>query len=321
MTLDGTAIPLLANASKLSDTEAAFLYRADGIGLYRTEFGFSIRSAFPTEEEQYEILKRAAERFHPRKVVLRLLDVGGDKQLPYFPLPESRNPSLAQRGIRLLLQHPAVLRRQLRVFLRISADHPVAILIPVVGGVEEVRATRAMVEKVKAELTAEGQRFNPQIAIGAMIEVPSAAVLAAALAKEVDFFSLGTNDLVQYVLAADREDDTMAEYYRPLHPAVLHLIHSVAAAAQNANRPLTICGEIAGDPEYTELLLGLGLRELSVAPGELLEVKNAIRKVTLADAQALAAQALLASSATEVEALLKHRRSPPAGPPQKRAST
>jgi phosphotransferase system enzyme I (PtsI) len=307
VTLDGTAIPLLANVSKFSDTEAAFLYQADGIGLYRTEFGFTIRSAFPTEDEQYEFLARAADRIHPRKIVLRLLDLGGDKQLSYFPLPASRNPSLSQRGIRLLLRNPDVLVRQLRAFLRISAEHPVSILIPVVVGLEEVRATRAAVKQAMNELAAEGKRFSPEVPIGAMIEVPSAAILAAALANEVDFFSLGTNDLVQYVLAADREDDAGADDYRPLHPAVLRLIHSVAEAAQKAGRPLTICGDMAGEPGYAELLIGLGLREFSVAPGEILEVKSAIRRVSLADAQRLAAKALELGSVAEVEALLQSR--------------
>ncbi len=310
VTLDGTIIPLMANVSKLSDTEAASLYRADGIGLYRTEFSFSIRSAFPSENEQYEFLKLAAERIHPRKIVLRLLDVGGDKELPYFPLPLARNPSLAQRGIRLLLRNPDVLQRQLRAFLRVSAEHPVSILLPMVGGLEEVRATRVLLRQAMTELRAEGTRFDEKVPLGVMIEVPSAAVLTSTLAKEVEFFSLGTNDLVQYVLAADREDETVAEYYRPLHPGVLRLIHSVAEDARGAGRPVTICGEMAGDPQYSELLIGLGLREFSVAPGEMLEVKNAIRNVTLQSAKLLAAEALEAASVAEVEALLERRRSP-----------
>lgn len=305
VTLDGATIPLLANINKYADTEAALQHNADGIGLYRTEFGFAIRHAFPTDDEQYEFLARAAERFHPRPIVFRLLDVGGDKELPYFPLPIAHNPSLAQRGIRLLLDHPEILRSQLRVFLRVSADHPISILVPVVGGLEEIRRTRAIVREVQDELAARGVRFNREIPIGAMIEVPAAALLAAPLAREVDFFSLGTNDLVQYVLAADREDERIASYYQPLHPAVLRLIRSVAEAARAADRELTICGEMAGNPAYAELLLGLGLRRFSVAPGQMLEVKKAIRSARIDDAERCARRALELGTVSEIEALIQ----------------
>ena len=308
VTLDGTTLPLLANVNKFSDTEAALLYNADGIGLYRTEFTFSIRSAFPTEDEQYEFLERAAERMHPRKLVLRLVDLGCDKTLTYFPLPPSRNPSLAERGIRLLLRHVDVLKTQLRAFLRVSARHPVSILVPMVIGIEDVRQVRQVVRQVQAELAAEGKPFNAAIPIGAMIEVPSAALMARTLAKEVDFLSLGTNDLVQYVLAADREDETTAPYYQPLHPAVLHLIDSVVEGARSAGRELAICGEMAGDPLHTALLLGLGLREFSVAPRQMLEVKDAIRRTHLGEARKLARAALDLGSAAEVEALLHEHR-------------
>jgi len=312
VTLDGATLPLLANVNKFSDTEAALLYNADGIGLYRTEFAFAIRSAFPTEDEQFEFFERAAERMHPRNVVFRLVDLGGDKILPYFPLPPSRNPSLAERGIRLLLRHLDVLKTQLRVFLRVSALHPASILLPVVVGIEDVRQVREVVRQVQSELGAAGKSFNRAIPIGAMIEVPSAALMIRTLAKEVDFLSLGTNDLVQYVLAADREDETTAAYYQPLHPAVLRLIQSVVDDAKRAGRELTICGEMAGDPLHTALLLGLGLRELSVAPGQMLEVKEAIRRTRLDDARRLASAALELGSAAEVEALLKDQRPPPA---------
>ena len=308
VTADGTTIGLWANASKLADTEAVVLYKADGIGLYRTEFGYAIRNVLPSEEEQFEFLERAAQRLHPRRITFRLLDVGGDKQLSYLPLPASRNPSLAQRGIRLLLEHPEVLKRQLRAFLRVSANHPISILIPVVGGIEEIRRTRQIIGEVEGELTAAGQAFDPKIPLGAMIEIPAAALIARQLAAEVDFFSLGTNDLVQYVLAADREDETIAPYYQPLHPAVLRLVGSVADVARETGRPLTICGDIAGDPLYTELLLGLGLRALSVAAGELLVVKNRIRKTNLGEARAFAEQALTLGSASEVEALVTERQ-------------
>jgi phosphoenolpyruvate-protein phosphotransferase (PTS system enzyme I) len=308
VTRDGTPIPLLANVNKFADTEAALLNGADGIGLYRTEFAFSIRPRLPTEEEQYEFLARAAERFHPRKVVFRLLDLGGDKVLPYFPLPPSRNPSLAQRGVRLLLRHLDLLKPQLRAFLRVSADHPASILLPVVAGVEEVREARKVVRQVQDELAAAGTRFNRDVPVGAMIEIPSAANMARTLAREVDFLSLGTNDLVQYVLAADREDESVAGYYQPLHPGVLRLIHSVADAAESAGCELTICGEMAGDPVNAELLVGLGLRRFSVAPGEMLEVKNAIRAIRLDDARDLARKALELGTVAEIEGLLEERR-------------
>jgi phosphotransferase system enzyme I (PtsI) len=307
VTADGTAIGLWANVSKFADTEAALLYKAEGIGLYRTEFGFTVRPALPTEDEQYEFLARAAERLHPRRLTLRLLDIGGEKMLPYLPLPHARNPSLAQRGIRLLLQHPEILRRQLRAFLRVSANHPVSILLPMVGGLEEVRATRVILRQVQAELTAAGVAFDHDVPLGAMIEIPSAALIVGALAAEVDFFSLGTNDLVQYLLAADREDETIAPYYQPLHPAMLHLLQTMMTAANAHDRKVTICGEMAGEPQYTELLIGLGLRALSVAPGEMLAVKHAIRKVRIPEAEALARQALALGSAAEIGALLDER--------------
>jgi phosphotransferase system enzyme I (PtsI) len=307
VTTDGAAVTLLANVSKLADTEAALLYGAEGVGLYRTEFGFSIRHTFPTEEDQYSVLRRAAERFGGRRVVVRLLDIGGDKTLPYFALPAARNPSLAQRGIRLLLEHPEILRTQLRAFLRVAAEHPISILLPVVGGIEDVRETRALMKEVQRELAAEGKAFNADTPLGAMIEVPAAALVAPALAREVDFFSLGTNDLVQYLLAADREDESVAPYYQPLHPAVLRLIQSVVQAAAEGGRPLTICGDMAGNPLYTELLLGLGLRELSIAPGEMLDVKERVRQASLAEARALARAALECASSAEVQALLDGR--------------
>jgi phosphoenolpyruvate-protein phosphotransferase len=307
-TLDGAPIPLLANVNKFSDTEPALLYGAEGIGLYRTEFQFTVRDAFPTEDEQYEFLARAAERFHPRKVVFRLLDVGGDKVLPYFPLPPARNPSLSRRGIRLLLRHLDVLEPQLRAILRVSADHPVALLLPVVGGLDEVREARDVVRQVQRELTAAGVRFDPKIPVGAMIEIPSAALMARALAREVDFLSLGTNDLVEYVVAADREDEAMARFYQPLHPGVLRLIQLVAEAAAGAGRELTLCGEMGADPRITALLLGLGVRELSVAPGALLEVRAAVRRTRLDDARRLASDALELGSAAEIEALVDAAR-------------
>jgi phosphotransferase system enzyme I (PtsI) len=206
--------------------------------------------------------------------------------------------------VRLLLKHPALLQTQLRAFLRVSADHPVQVLLPVVGGVTEVRQVKAVIAEVKRQLTTEGHRFDQNVPVGAMIEIPSAALLADALAAEVDFFCLGTNDLVQYLLAADREDEGPEPYYQPLHPAVLRLIRSLTEACERCQRPLTICGEMAGEPRYAELLLGLGLRRFSVAPGEILPVKDAIRKANLKAAETLAREALTLGTHQEVEALL-----------------
>ncbi len=304
VTLDGTAIPLLANVNKLSDTEAALLYRAEGIGLFRTEFGFAVRNTFPTEEEQFHSLNRAAERFHPRKVVFRMLDLGGDKDVPYFPMPASRNPSLAPRGVRLLLRHPEVMKPQLRAFLRVSAEHPVGVLLPVVGGVDEIREARAVIRQVQAELAAEGKPFDRRVPVGAMIEVPAAALLAATLAREIDFFSLGTNDLVQYLLAADREDESSDAWYQPLHPAVLRLIGDMAEAARAAGRPMTLCGDMGGNPVYTQLLVGLGLREFSVAPGALPGLRSTVRRMRLDAAADLARKALQLETAADVEKLI-----------------
>jgi phosphoenolpyruvate-protein phosphotransferase (PTS system enzyme I) len=307
LTRDGTSIGVMANAGKFADTEAALLYKADGIGLYRTEFAYAIRDQLPTEDEQFEFLERAAARLHPRRVVFRLLDMGADKQFPYFPLPPARNPSLAERGIRLLLKHPDLLRRQLRAFLRVSALHPISILVPMVSGIDDIRRTRAVLDDVQAELVAARLAFDPHVPLGAMIEIPSAVLVARELAREVDFFSLGTNDLVQYVLAADREDEAVASYYQPLHPAVLRLIGSLADVASQTGRPLTICGDVAGDPFYTELLLGLGLRALSVAPGEILGVKQRIRAVDLGEARAVARAAVELGTSGEIEDLLAKR--------------
>jgi phosphotransferase system enzyme I (PtsI) len=207
----------------------------------------------------------------------------------------------------LLLQHPELLRTQLAAFLRVGARHPVSILIPVVGDLGDVRRTRAIIREVQSELRARGERLDRDIPIGAMIEVPSAALMVGALAREVDFFSLGTNDLAQYVLAVDREDERVADYYQPLHPSLLRLIGSVAEAARGAGRELTICGEMAGVPMNVELLLGLGLRRFSVAPSQLLEVKNAIRNATVDNADRLARQALALDTVAEIEALLNER--------------
>lgn len=304
-TKDGTNVTLLANIGKIADADAAMLFNADGVGLFRTEFSFLIRSKLPTEEEQYWAWKAVAERLQPRPLVIRVLDIGADKNLPYLSLPHAANPSLSKRGIRLLLSHLEILRIQFRALLRLSAAYPISILLPMVSSFEEAIAARRILEETQEQLRSEGIKFNPKVLLGAMVETPAAALTISRLARAVDFFSLGTNDLVQYLLAADREDPDMAPHYDPLHPAVLGTLRSVVKDVQAAGKNLSICGDIAGEPQYTKLLLGLGLRSFSVAPGEILEVKNAVRSVSVSEAEMLAQRALGCATIEEVSALLK----------------
>ena len=310
VTLDGVKIRLCINAGKVADTLAVDALNADGIGLYRTEFVFMVQDRFPSEEEQYQMYLAAAEHVKPREMVIRVLDLGSDKRLPYFPRPHEDNPSLGRRGIRLLLEHPEVLRTQLRAILRVSATHRVCVLFPMIGDAEELLAAKAALESAKAELTVEGQPHNPHIPVGAMIETPSAVILAQRLAQHVDFLSVGTNDLVQYLLATDRTSSEMASYYEPLHPAVLQSLSSLAATAREAGKDISVCGEMAGNTAYTMLLLGLGFRSLSVSAGELLEVKNVIRSTRIDLAAALATKVLAMSTVQAIKACLHDARTP-----------
>ena len=308
MTLDGVQIKLCANIGKAADAVAAATLNADGVGLYRTEFVFLVQNHFPSEEEQYQMYRTTAEHLKPREVVIRVLDIGSDKLLPYFPLPLETNPSLGCRGTRLLLAHPEILLSQLRAILRLSATHPVSILFPMVGGVEDLFAAKAVIESAKASLAAERQPFNPRVPVGAMIETPSAAIMTGRLAQEVDFFSIGTNDLVQYVLTADRTSNEVASYYEPLHPAMLRVLASVASAAKAKRKSISICGEMAGNPAYTQLLLGLGFRSLSVSPSEILEIKNAIRSISMQQAEDFTRRILQLNTIQEIKDCLRDEK-------------
>ena len=292
VTGDGVAVELSANIGKIADAEAAMLFKAEGVGLYRTEFNFLVRDRFPTEEEQYRIYASVADRMQPRPVVIRALDLGSDKTLPYFPMPSEANPSLGRRGTRLLLRHPDLLRAQLAAILRLGATHPVSVLLPMIGAVEEVVAVKTVLDDVKARLRRDGVPFAPDLPVGVMIETAAAAIVAGDLAQEADFLSVGTNDLIQYLLAADRTSEEMATYYEPLHPAVLRTIRAVVEAARAAGKKASVCGEMAGNAAYTELLLGLGVRSFSVTPSEILAIKKVVRSVTLAHAERLAARVL-----------------------------
>jgi len=301
VTLDGIQIKLCSNIGKFADAVTAAKVNAEGIGLYRTELAFLVQDHFPSEEEQYAIYRKTADRVAPREVVIRVLDIGSDKVLPYFSLPFEVNPSLGSRGIRLLLAHPEILHTQLRAILRLSATHPVSILFPMVGGVEDMLSAKVAIEKAKTSLTTERQLFNQDILVGAMIEIPSAAIMIGRLAHEVDYFSIGTNDLVQYLLTIDRASSDMASYYEPLHPAILKMLAFIVAEVKTKGKSLSICGEMAGNPAYTQLLLGIGFRSFSVSPGEILAIKNVIRSTNIQKAENLAQQVLELGTIREIK--------------------
>lgn len=308
-TRDGVRITVFANASKPEDATAAVDAGADGIGLLRTEFLFLDRDRMPTEEEQAAVYRAIAEGLAGRPLILRTLDVGGDKPLPYVPMPVEANPFLGVRGIRLGLARPQLLDAQLRAVLRTAADHPVRVMFPMVATVEEFRAARAALDEAAREVIASGGRLPEHLEVGVMIEVPSAAVSAAALAVEAGFFSIGTNDLTQYTFAAERGNEAVAALSDALHPAILRLIRITVEAAEPLGRTVAVCGELAADPAAVPVLLGLGVRELSVSVPAVPRVKRAVREVDLAAARTLAAEALELGSAADVRALVTRRRS------------
>jgi phosphotransferase system enzyme I (PtsI) len=318
-TTDGVAIRIAANIGKAADAEAAVLFRAEGVGLYRTEFNFLIREHCPTPDEQLAIYETVVQRLAPQEVVLRILDLGSDKALPYLPLPFETNPALGLRGIRLLLKHRALLDAQLEAVLRLRAQHPVSLCLPGVTGVEDIRAIRVALAEARARLRGTAHACEAPLRLGAMIETPSAAVLTREIAREVDFLSVGTNDLIQHLLTADRTSSEMLAYYDPIHPAVLRTLKWIVDAAAAEGKPLTVCGEMAGNAAYTAPLLGLGVRSLSVTPGEILEIKRAIRSLHLGAATALAADLLRLGTPEETRAHLNASTHPIHGPVSPRA--
>jgi multiphosphoryl transfer protein len=299
-TLDGTHVEVMANVGRLADATTAASSGADGVGLLRTEFLFLDRERMPDEDEQLTAYRAVADPLRGKPVVLRTLDVGGDKPLPYLPMPAEANPFLGLRGLRLALERPELLRVQLRAAARAAAEHPIRVMFPMVTTVGEVERARAIVDDVLADLGADAPR---ELRVGVMIEVPAAALVARALAEVVDFFSIGTNDLAQYALAAERGNDAVAALSDALHPAVLRLIEATAAGAEARGLPVGVCGELASDLAAVPILLGLGVRELSVAPPAVPRIKEAIRAVDLDRARALAREALACASAADVRAL------------------
>ncbi len=300
VTLDNHRIFISANIEQAGDIESVRNSGAEGVGLFRTEYLYINREHPPTEEEQYQAYRQVAAAMKPNPVVIRTLDLGGDKLLSSLAIPQEMNPFLGWRAIRYCLQQEDVFHAQLRAILRASAEGNVKIMYPMISGLDELNQANAFVAQAKEQLRKEGIAFDDTIELGAMIETPSAAIIADALSKRVQFFSLGTNDLIQYTLAVDRMNEKIAHLYEPTHPAIMRLIKQTVSAAQKHNVWVSVCGEMAGDPTLTPLLIGLGVDELSAAPAVLPQLKYLIRRLKLSDTQELAAFALECESATEI---------------------
>ena len=304
LTLDGHRVDVVANIGTIRDCEGADRNGAEGVGLYRTEFLFMDRDSLPSEEEQFQAYKEVVEAMNGRIVVLRTMDIGGDKELPYLDLPKEMNPFLGWRAIRIAMDRREILHAQLRAVLRASAFGNLAVMFPMIISVEEIRELKAVIAKLKQELRDEGKAFDENIQIGVMVETPSAAVNAKFLAKEVDFFSIGTNDLTQYTLAVDRGNEMISHLYNPMSPSVLGLIKQVIDASHAEGKWTGMCGELAGDERATLLLLGMGLDEFSMSAISVPRIKKLIRNVNFADAKALADKAMQVPTAAEIEQLV-----------------
>jgi phosphocarrier protein FPr/phosphocarrier protein len=298
LTTDGTRIEVFANIGSQADADQALAQGAEGCGLLRTEFLFLDRRAAPDEDEQAQAYQAIAEALAGKPLVIRTLDVGGDKPAPYLDLPLQENPAMGLRGIRVSLWRPELLRAQLRAILRVTPSGQCRILIPMVASLSELTAVRAMVEDLRRELGHEGP-----VQVGVMIETPAAAITADLIATEADFLSIGTNDLAQYALAMDRGNPQLAPQVDSLHPAVLRLISAAAAGGRLHQRPVAVCGGLAGDLAAVPILIGLGVTELSAAAPVIAEVKALIRRLSRAACDEIAARALACASAAQVRAL------------------
>ncbi len=305
VTLDGHKVEVVANIGTIRDCEGAHRNGAEGVGLYRTEFLFMDRDQLPSEEEQFIAYKEVVEAMEGRLVVLRTMDIGGDKELPYLNLPKEMNPFLGWRAVRIALDRREILHAQLRAVLRASAFGKLAVMFPMIISVEEIRELKSVLETLKAELRAEGKAFDENIQVGVMVETPSAAVNAKFLAKEVDFFSIGTNDLTQYTLAVDRGNELISHLYNPMSPSVLGLIKQVIDASHAEGKWTGMCGELAGDERATLLLLGMGLDEFSMSAISVPHIKKLVRSVSYQEAKALADEALQKPTTAEIEQLIQ----------------
>jgi phosphotransferase system enzyme I (PtsP) len=307
-TLDGVRIVLSANIGLISDVRLANLHGAEGVGLYRTEFPYMARQAFPDRHEQAAIYSKILEAFAGQRVNIRTLDIGGDKGLPYFTYPHEDNPFLGWRSIRVSLERQDIFREQLAGILMASHAGNPTIMFPMISSVDEIRQIREILASVRKELDIEGGERCGEIPLGIMIEVPAAVQIAALLIAEVDYVSIGTNDLIQYTLAADRNNPRVKQYYDPHHPAVLHSIKRVADAAAKAGKKASVCGEMAGDPLNALLLIGMGIREFSLAAPNIPLVKQAIRSNSLKECRSLARQVLSCTSSADVREKMDQAR-------------
>ncbi|MBG0757038.1 phosphoenolpyruvate-protein phosphotransferase PtsI [Vibrio cidicii] len=304
-TLDGHRVEVCGNIGTVKDCDGIIRNGGEGVGLYRTEFLFMDRDALPTEEEQYQAYKEVAQAMEGQAVIIRTMDIGGDKDLPYMDLPKEMNPFLGWRAVRISLDRREILRDQLRGILRASAHGKLRIMFPMIISVEEIRALKEAIEEYKAELRTEGLAFDENIEIGVMVETPAAAAIAHHLAKEVSFFSIGTNDLTQYTLAVDRGNEMISHLYNPLSPAVLTVIKQVIDASHAEGKWTGMCGELAGDERATLLLLGMGLDEFSMSGISIPKVKKVIRNANFAAVKAMAEEALALPTAAEIEACVE----------------
>ena len=304
VTLDGVAVSLMANIEKVEEVAQVKAYAAEGVGLYRTEYLFLNSARIPTEQEQFLAYRAVAQAIAPQPVVIRTLDLGGDKPMEGSPdlFPKENNPFMGFRAIRFCLENLEIFKDQLRAILRASACGNVRIMYPMISGSEEMVRANAVLTECMAELKSRDIAFDDKLQVGAMIEIPSAAMTADILAKECGFFSVGTNDLIQYLLAIDRGNERIAHLYEPTHPAVVRTLKYIVDEAHKRGVTVSVCGEMAGDPVFAPLLLGLGVDALSMSPAWLPSVKYMVRAMTMADARALAAEALTLTSPKEIYA-------------------
>ncbi len=306
MTTDGHVVEVLANVTQLADAEAAVRHGAEGVGLLRTEFLFLHRTAAPTEEEQVAALSPIAQLTDGRPLVIRTLDAGGDKELPYLGMPPEANPFLGVRGLRICLRQPALFETQLRALLRVGVNHQLRVMLPMVSDPSELRQAIRHLESAHATLAGGRVPHLWPVSVGIMVEVPSAAIMADELAQRCDFFSIGTNDLTQYTLAADRGNAELSDFQDALHPAVLLLIQRIVDAAHRHAKRVAVCGEAAADVSAALLFVGLGVDELSVTPRAIPGIKAAMRAASLKALQALAREAIRQTSAEGVRQMAAH---------------